>query len=230
MERIGIPIPGWPDYTIDEQLTVRSYRRGVCKVMKIVSSNRLNVVTVRRTLNGHIQKCTSRPERLLYCAQNGIDPISLCGSDFCYSGGQMVSRDELNDKICKLNHARSYVPWTEGSAQQVYDRSIKFLHLQRIAQLTGDTGLLLNALNDWRPVIQYHFRRLNKLGKIDDDVRGDAISEAITGHCERVVKGRQIFPDLIAKITNGALEYCKRHKRLVSIYVKRDNYFFDKTH
>lgn len=230
MERIGIPIPGWPDYTIDEQQTVRSYRRGGCKVLKIVSCCRINVVTVRRTLNGQIQKCSSRPERLLYCAQNGIDPITLVGSDFCYSGGQMVSRAELNDKVCKLNHARSYVPWQEDSAQLVYDRSIKFLHLQRIAQLTGDTALLLNALNDWRPVILYHFQRLNKLGKIDDDVRCDAISEAITEHCERVVKGRQIFPDLIAKITNGALEYCKRHKRLVRIYVTRENYFWDKTH
>lgn len=142
----------------------------------------------------------------------------------------MISRAEFNDKVCKLNHARSYVPWSEGSAQQVYDRSVKFLHLQRIAQLTGDTSLLLNALNDWRPIILFHFQRLCKLGKIDDDVRGDAISEAITEHCERVIKGRQIFPDLIAKITNGALEYCKRHKRLVRIYVKRENYFWDKTH
>lgn len=72
--------------------------------------------------------------------------------------------------------------------------------------------------------------RLNKLGKIDDDVRSSAISEAITVHSERVVKGRQIFPDLIAKITNGALEYCKQHKRLAGIYVKRDNCFWNKTH
>ncbi len=230
MKRIGIPIPGWPDYTIDEQQTVRSYRRGVCRVLKVRRPNRLDVVTISRTQKGHIRTYTANPARLLYCAQNGFDPVDLCGSDLCYSGGKMVSRAELNDKVCKLNHARTHVPWLEGSAQLVYDRSLKFLHLQRIAQLTGETDLLLNALYDWQPVILSNFQRMNKLGRIDDDVRSDAISEAITEHCERVVKDRQIFPDLISKITYYALDYCKRHKRLVGISVKRDNEFWNKTH
>ena len=98
MKRIGIEIPGWPAYTIDDKEVVRSYMnvyamQGEGKIIK--GSNRCHHLH-RLGEDGKIEDLWCSKRKLLASAKLGIDPANVNLRDLVVNdNGEWVSRRDF---------------------------------------------------------------------------------------------------------------------------------------
>ena len=231
MKRIGIAIPGWPDYTIDDEDIVRSYKRGKEKILAQEGNSDGNRrVNLERYVNGVKQHYVVGLGRLRYCVENNIDPWKMRNSGVIVINGKLATEEQRIDKIRKRMKELSMHQWPIGLSEHVYQRCRKFLDLQRTAQQTNNVdGLIVELVNN-KKLIGSVLGSLYKISRYNLPVVDEIVRESITQHCERVVKCNQIFPDLISSVASRArrlLRYRDEERKLV---YHRDNEFWNKRH
>ena len=217
--RIGRPIPGWPDYTIDDLKVVRSYKHPEPRILSRHNDvdGAYEVYLTRKKTGkrgGGYDGIHVRTGKLLFCVNNGIDPYSIRqGSLYFTSEGTMLmgGQNEHLERIRHSHHEIVYAEWDDTVANRVYENCIKFLNLQRDAQLTNNTQPLMLALSKERDHIYRLIVARKKMTIRFPEVMQDKISESIINHLERVIKKRQIFPDLIKAISGEAMWRYKAH-------------------
>lgn len=231
MERIGIPIPGWPDYTIDDADVVRSYKRDKEKILaQNGKSDRNRRVDMERFVNGVKQHYTVGTSRLQYCVENNIDPWTLKNSGIIIINGELATEEQRLDEIRKEVVEQNMKTWPIELTEHVYQRCRKFLDLQRKAQQTNNVDELIIELKNNQNLIGSVLSSIYKITAYNLPVIDEVVREAITQYCERVVKCNQIFPDMIGSVASRArrlLRYRDRERKLV---YHRDNEFWNKQH
>lgn len=82
-------VPGFPGYTVDTNLTVRTYKRNEPKEMTVQSNG--NVPLVKEGARYQFS-----PAKLKYCAEHNIVPTEIDGDQFIITkDGKVVFRDEF---------------------------------------------------------------------------------------------------------------------------------------
>lgn len=93
-----LQIPGFPDYTIDTDLTVRSYKCYKTHVLKPHKTKGCQLLRDNK-------KCHITPVKLLYCAQRNIDPLKVDGRKFMIlTDGTVVERANLKGVVGKIDN------------------------------------------------------------------------------------------------------------------------------
>lgn len=231
MERIGIPIPGWPDYTIDDADVVRKYKRDKVKILAQQGISRgSRRVDLLRIVDGVKQRYLVGISRLRYCVENNIDPWMLKNSGIIIINGELATEEQRLDEIRKKVVEQNMKTWPIELTEHVYQRCRKFLDLQRKAQQTNNVDELIIELKNNQNLIGSVLSSIYKITAYNLPVIDEVVREAITQYCERVVKCNQIFPDMIGSVASRArrlLRYRDRERRLV---YHRDNKFWNKQH
>lgn len=134
-------IPGHSRYTIDEDLTVRSYA-GIA--VKILKAHRGWVELIPDGMNyDHCRKYSLH--KLYFCCKNGINPANVDSKNFFFVNGQVVSAtDYMNAKRKKLEKK---IEVKEG--ESILERITKYrkeLDMQESAVLHNDASELVEYL------------------------------------------------------------------------------------
>lgn len=205
--RIGRPIPGWPDYTIDEMKVVRSYKHGKMKIIgykKTRNTENYSIVMLRKNKDGSREKCKVMSGRLYWCAVNYMDPINVTGRGVFTSDGELVpdGKTEILSRNNKKQKEKAYGEWSKALTDEVYKRCTTLLQLQYEAIQNNNGRNLMKELRKYNS-------RIWALSRIyinvkDNVLLKDCISDSLTLHVERVIKSHQIFPDLVKVIANDA--------------------------
>lgn len=139
--RVELKIPGFDKYTIDTNLVCRSYNGRSVKKLKL--SHR----------NYHLYRSSEhykfRPSKLLYCAQNGIDPSMLNGEVFVITkDGEVMEKTEFLNSVHLTDKNRLPINGhkTKKSAIERLNQLRHGITAQRKSILTGDRKYIYDYL------------------------------------------------------------------------------------
>ena len=194
MKRIGIAIPGWPAYTIDDKEVVRSYMnvyamQGEGKIIK--GSNRCHHLH-RLGEDGKIEDLWCSKRKLLASAKLGIDPANVNLRDLVVNdNGEWVNRRDFARQMGVKGATKAKCMRAENKQEQVerIHQQIRLLQAQEHYILTGDMVVLVKELEDMKEKV-FAYIRMSRISKYwDKDIYEDLFSNLRDKFLESVQGG-----------------------------------------
>ena len=194
MKRIGIEIPGWPAYTIDDKEVVRSYMnvyamQGEGKIL--TGSNRCHHLH-RMGEDGKIEDLWCSKRKLLASAKLGIDPANVNLRDLVVNdNGEWVNRRDFARQMGVKGATKAKCMRAENKQEQVdrIHQQIRLLQAQEHYILTGDILVLVKELEDMKEKV-FAYIRVSRMSKYwDKDMYEDLFSNLRDKFLESVEGG-----------------------------------------
>lgn len=136
-------IPGFPDYTIDTNLTVRSYKKKQPVVMKSSKAQNRGVYLCREDGMHHFN-----PPKLKWCAERGIDPTKVDGNRFLVlDDGRIVERSMVDSYQSKNDV--NYLPTKGYESRNMALTSLAIIYDGIVAQREAYMN------NDYKPMFVF---------------------------------------------------------------------------
>lgn len=175
MKRIGKEIPGWPAYTIDDNLTVRSYQRQYCVKGEgqILVWNRNEVRLRRLGKDGKSESLIVTPKKLMACVNLGIDPsnINLKGL-VVDDNGDFVDSVEFAKRMAirGMSSIKQLKIASQGELINRIESQIRMLNAEIHYLKTGDMEPILGELEDMKTRVKVYLEKTRLTQYWTDDI------------------------------------------------------------
>lgn len=194
MKRIGIEIPGWPAYTIDDKGVVRSYMnvyamQGEGKILK--GSKRCHHLH-RLGEDCKIEDLWCSKRKLLASAKLGIDPANVNLQDLVVNdNGEWVSKRDFARQLAVKGVKKIRLMKAANKEEQVdrIHQQIRLLQAQEHYILTGDMVVLVKELEDMKEKVFTYILKTRISRYWDKDMYEDLFSNLRDKFLESVEGG-----------------------------------------
>ena len=194
MKRIGLPIPGWPAYTVDDSGIVRSYMNVYAMQVggKVLTNNKRCYRLHRLGEDGKTEYLWCSQRKLLAAAKLGLDPANVNLQDLVVNDkGEWVNRRDYARQMGIKGVAKSKCMKAANKDEKIarIHQQISLLQAQEHYILTGDMSILLNELEDMKEKV-FAYLRISRMSQHwDKDIYEDLFSNLRDKFLESVEGG-----------------------------------------